>query len=151
MVWDPRTEKYEEPSAAERERALGYETNDTAAAGVTERQRREVLGKCIDANVLQSIMAIAAAWHRLLCWRAGKEQVVVTVSEEDCRWEAPQDGAVHCCLAASCRIQEELLDPSLEQHLVSTAMAAVAESEERGSLDIWADAQVLRFLRTIAV
>jgi hypothetical protein len=36
-------------------------------------------------------MAIAAAWHRLLCWRAGKEQVVVTVLDEEEQWEAPPE------------------------------------------------------------
>jgi len=146
MVWDPRSGKLEEPSAAERERALGYETGDTDAAGLTEQQRRGVLGRCIDANVAQSIMAIAAAWHRLLCWRTGKEQVVVAVQEEADRWTEPPSCTVHSCLASSGEVKEELLDPSLEQHLASSAIAAVAESEERGSPDIWADAQVRQFL-----
>ena len=51
----------EEPRADERERAMGYGTGTTAAEGVTEQQRREVLGKCMDANALQAWGAIALA------------------------------------------------------------------------------------------
>ena len=55
-----------EPSADQREAALGYLPGSTAAEGITERQRREVLGQSIDANAAQAICAITKAWwlHR---------------------------------------------------------------------------------------
>lgn len=61
MILDTHTGTLGEPWAVERERALGYASNCTHAPGVTERQRREVLGRCIDANVLQSLFAMAQA------------------------------------------------------------------------------------------
>jgi hypothetical protein len=65
-----------QPTANEREYAMGYVVGDTGAAGVTGEQRRAVLGRCIDANTLQSIMAIAAAWHRQQQWVAGKAELL---------------------------------------------------------------------------
>ena len=47
-----------QPNADERERALGYITGATAAPGITERQRCTVLGRCIDANALQVLLAL---------------------------------------------------------------------------------------------
>ena len=58
------TDRYEEPSAEERERALGYATGTTRAPGVTNVQRRVLLGSCMDANCIQSIFAIVAAVYR---------------------------------------------------------------------------------------
>ena len=58
MVRDTHTGAMDEPWAIERERALGYAPNCTAAPEVSEVQRRAVLGRCIDINVLQSIYAL---------------------------------------------------------------------------------------------
>jgi hypothetical protein len=63
-IWDcsnPAAAFWDEPSAIEREIALGYEPGSTAAEGVTEQQCRSALGQCIDANALQVLMAI---WYR---------------------------------------------------------------------------------------
>lgn len=62
-IWDSNLLCYTEPTADERELALGYNLGDTAAPGVTEDQRRAVLGKCIDANTLQALFGTAEAWH----------------------------------------------------------------------------------------
>jgi hypothetical protein len=51
MVIDGKTGKEEEPNAGEREESLGYELGDTAAPGLSERDRRAILGRCMDANV----------------------------------------------------------------------------------------------------
>ena len=59
---NPAALRWDEPRAVERELALGYAAGTTAAEGVTEQQRNEVLGQCIDANALQCIMAVCAAW-----------------------------------------------------------------------------------------
>ena len=53
---------WDEPNALEREIALGYLPGSTAAEGVSQQQRQQVLGQCIDANVLQGVMAISMAW-----------------------------------------------------------------------------------------
>jgi hypothetical protein len=65
------TAQWDEPNADECERAMGYHTGATAAPGVSERQRRESLGKCIDADTLQTIFAIGVAWgtQSACAWR----------------------------------------------------------------------------------
>lgn len=52
----------DQPSAVEREFALGYARDSTAAPGVSEQQRRRVLGECMDSNCLQVLYNIAQAW-----------------------------------------------------------------------------------------
>lgn len=64
-VWCQGTEGkgyWDEPSAVERERAMGFMEGDTAAYGVTEADRRKLLGNAMDMNTLQCIMAAALAW-----------------------------------------------------------------------------------------
>lgn len=58
----PGQPQWTEPTAEEREFALGYLPGSTAAEGVTELDRRKALGQCMDANALQSIMAVSKAW-----------------------------------------------------------------------------------------
>jgi hypothetical protein len=53
---------FDQPTATEREFALGYPRDSTAAPGVSEQQRCKLLGECMDANAMQCIYAIAAAW-----------------------------------------------------------------------------------------
>jgi site-specific DNA-cytosine methylase len=68
-VWDsrdPAAAHWDEPTAEEREFALGYLPGSTAAAGLSPRQRCELLGQCIDGNALQGLLALAHAW-----WQAG--------------------------------------------------------------------------------
>ena len=52
-----------QPSATEREFALGYPRDCTAAPGVTEQQRCRLLGECMDANTMHCLYAIAQANH----------------------------------------------------------------------------------------
>ncbi|KAJ9531042.1 hypothetical protein QJQ45_000957 [Haematococcus lacustris] len=52
-----------EPTVGEPERALGYGTGATAAARVTHAQRFAVLGRCMDAYAMQSLLAVAHALH----------------------------------------------------------------------------------------
>ena len=61
LVYDANLESWVEPTAGERERALGYAQDTTAAPGVTESQRRGVLGRCIDANIAQALFALCRA------------------------------------------------------------------------------------------
>ena len=80
-ILDSAGNRVDEPTAAEREAAMGYTPGDTQAPGVSEQQRREILGRCIEAHVLQAIMAIAAAWYRQDCWRPGKQQQFLAASD----------------------------------------------------------------------
>jgi transposase InsO family protein len=73
-VFDTISQQWCEPNADERERALGYATGSTAAPGVTEQQRREALGRCIDANCLSSILAVSLAWGAGQATRSAAQQ-----------------------------------------------------------------------------
>ena len=64
MVWDPTSQTYEEPSADERERAMGFLTGTTAAPDLSEGQRRFLLGQAIDLNTLVWICGICFAVQR---------------------------------------------------------------------------------------
>jgi hypothetical protein len=139
-----------QPTANEREYAMGYVVGDTGAAGVTGEQRRAVLGRCIDANTLQSIMAIAAAWHRQQQWVAGKAELLPV-------WEdsGELEQAVGLQQSASMALSRmgagspaaQPCEVSTEQYLIGLAVAAVAEAQEADSSDIWQDQQTLQYLR----
>ncbi|CAI7874661.1 unnamed protein product [Closterium sp. NIES-54] len=53
MVYDHRKRKWEEPTALERELAMGYFPGATAAEGVGEETRRAALGRAIDQHSLR--------------------------------------------------------------------------------------------------
>jgi hypothetical protein len=143
----------EQPTADEREQAMGYIRGDTQAPGVTERQRREVLGRCIDANVLQSIMAIAAAWFRQQHWAAGQPEVTAAVPGSYAQHLEQQLGSAQTASAAFSQLPSgdttasAVPGPALEQYLITLAVAAVAEAQEGTALDIWKDPDALYFLR----
>ena len=61
MVWDDVSQAYEEPSADERERAMGFLTGTTAAPGLSEGQRRFLLGQAIDLNTLVWVCGLSFA------------------------------------------------------------------------------------------
>ena len=121
---------------------MGYVVGDTGAAGVTGEQRRAVLGRCIDANTLQSIMAIAAAWHRQQQWVAGKAELLPV-------WEdsGELEQAVGLQQSASMALSRmgagspaaQPCEVTTEQYLIGIAVAAVAEAQEADSSDIWQD------------
>ena len=64
MVWDDVSQAYEEPSADERERAMGFVTGTTAAPGLSEGQRRFLLGQAIDLNTLVWVCGLTFAVQR---------------------------------------------------------------------------------------
>lgn len=64
-IWDATTESFTEPTALERELALGYAAGDTAAPGVSGAKRCQVLGPCMDANTTNALFGIAEAWQEL--------------------------------------------------------------------------------------
>ncbi|CAI7912910.1 unnamed protein product [Closterium sp. NIES-53] len=52
MIYDVRKGRWEEPTANEREAAMGHLWGATAHPEVTERQRRVALGRAMDVNVM---------------------------------------------------------------------------------------------------
>lgn len=64
MVWDANSQTHEEPTADERERAMGFLTGTTAAHDLTEGQRRFLLGQAIDLNTLVWVFGICLAVQR---------------------------------------------------------------------------------------
>ena len=52
ILWDVNTQSWDTPNADERERAMGFYTGTTRLKGVTEPQRRELLGEVMDVNAL---------------------------------------------------------------------------------------------------
>jgi hypothetical protein len=64
LIWDAKIKRLVEPSADERERAMGFPTGITDAAEVTEAARRQVLGQAMDLNCLTWIVALGMAEQR---------------------------------------------------------------------------------------
>jgi hypothetical protein len=62
-IWDENLQQYTEPTAKERELAMGYVAGDTAAAEISELDRKRVLGRCMDANTMQALFGICEAWQ----------------------------------------------------------------------------------------
>ncbi|CAI7782159.1 unnamed protein product [Closterium sp. NIES-53] len=56
MVYDSRTRRWEEPSANERELAMGHQWGATSHPEVSEAQRRAALGRAMDLNVMTWIL-----------------------------------------------------------------------------------------------
>jgi hypothetical protein len=152
-VTDPKQPHWDEPNAEERETALGYLPGSTAAEGITEEQRRQVLGQCLDANTLQVVMAAtkalwlntfltadAPALHCLASITGGagliggstpgsQPQQVDSTQAQDGDIESPSFSYI-CALAAATSLQEE------------------AQSGTRQGNDIWSDQPSMQHLKT---
>ncbi len=115
---NPSCPTWQEPTANEREIAMGYLPGSTAAEGVSEAQRRQVLGQCIDANAAQVIMAISKAWwlrsrsapaimSSMVCTLSGQRDSVPVCELQDSSEPA---ATPHVCMNVSavheCRIGE---------------------------------------------
>jgi hypothetical protein len=61
MVWDSKFQTHDEPTADERERAMGFPTGTTATHGLQEGQRRFLLGQAMDLNSIVWIIGICLA------------------------------------------------------------------------------------------
>jgi len=130
-VWD-------EPNARERERALGYPPESTAAPGVTEQQRRAILGRCIDANTAQAILAIAIAW-----W--GVHPNTPIVSSVPAAYYAD----IVATPAGMCDSLAESTEPyNKELRSLMLAMTATALEAPQACGDIWLDHATLHTLQS---
>jgi site-specific DNA-cytosine methylase len=153
-VTDPSQPRWDEPMAQEREIALGYLPGSTAAAGVTEAQRRHILGQCIDANVLQVFMATAKAlWNRTFLVTDNSSLHCLLTQEG----KAPADSKEGSqAKGHSPKRGSEATTTNNNTHTFTTtcALAAAADLQEeaqRGSqkeVDIWSDQPVMQYLRT---
>ena len=127
---------------------MGYYRDDTAAPGLTDDQRREVLGRCIDSNVLQSILAIAAAWHRRDCNAPGHSPVVGVDLQDNHSTTLPYATAATVALTLyPTNDGDQDCNISLEQYLVAMAVASAAGSREASMTHIWQDPDSLHYLR----
>jgi len=130
-VWDGNRRVWDEPSVEERERALGYEPGTTAAPGVSRLVRHQVTGRCMDANTVMALLAVA---------KALVEQY----------WELSSSAAVAAPVREA--VQEgEQWEGGYREFLQRQVAAAVANQQEAGganSKDIWEDEQALEFLQT---
>jgi hypothetical protein len=66
LVWDSTTQEMVEPNADERERAMGFPTGTTNVSGLSEHQRRFLLGQAMDVNCLTWIVSLVVAEQKRL-------------------------------------------------------------------------------------
>ncbi|CAI7845145.1 unnamed protein product [Closterium sp. NIES-54] len=67
LVYDHRQGRWEEPTVLERELAMGYGENVTAAPGVSEEERRRALGKAMDGYMMRWL--VQRMWREtVLSW-----------------------------------------------------------------------------------
>jgi hypothetical protein len=66
LVWDSITQEMVEPNADERERAMGFPTGTTNVHGISEQQRRFLLGQAMDLNCLTWVVSLVVTEQRRL-------------------------------------------------------------------------------------
>ena len=64
MEWDADTQTHTEPLADERERAMEFRTSTTTAPGLSEDQRRFVLGQTMDLHTMVWTVGLSLALQR---------------------------------------------------------------------------------------
>jgi hypothetical protein len=127
--------------AVERERAMGYQANTTAAVGVTDLQRRELLGRCIDLNTLSHIFALSTALDASMGSQHALQQLEEPRASKQPVTQVP--GGLAACLCAAPLQLESAPDPEQQEQ----QLAEDAEMGEGKGADVWADAAVLQFLQ----
>lgn len=139
-VWDPANGgNWTEPTAVEREVALGYLPGATAAPSLSEQERRALLGQCIDANALQGLMAICQAW-----WSAQERQQQCTSSSNPGQWGGAMRAAAAQVAAGSPSAQPSQQQATGSMHAMLQAIHIAAAAQEvlsagGTSSDIWLD------------
>ncbi|KAJ9505970.1 hypothetical protein QJQ45_002733 [Haematococcus lacustris] len=124
-----------EPTMGEREGALGYNTGATTAFGVTQAQRFAILGRCMDAYGMQSLLAVAHALYH---------PPIVAITTQH-----PPSPASCACMpgGSSCTLTTEHATPvgsaTSPACLATTLTAAVEETS-----DIHTDTATLRLVRS---
>ena len=58
VIWDVAANRWDEPNPDERERIMGYTTGCTAVAGVTHKQRHEIIGRAMDRHATTTLFSV---------------------------------------------------------------------------------------------
>eukprot|EP00882_Tetradesmus_deserticola_P002735 GHRQ01002908.1.p1 GENE.GHRQ01002908.1~~GHRQ01002908.1.p1 ORF type:complete len:1949 (-),score=411.99 GHRQ01002908.1:1876-7140(-) len=125
------TGEYDQPTAAEREFALGYANGSTAAPGVSEQQRRTALGECMDSHCMQCLYAITRAW-----WRA------------ECPQQCSSACMPHLPAPSAQTVENYKTTYKVACALVSAAAAQeVLQKHDASHTDIWLDMTALHLLQ----
>ena len=134
----------------------GGEQRSTAAEGISEAQRRQVLGQCIDANALQVLMAATRAlWYRtfLVADTSALHCLLATSTEGGACSEAREQTPTANPHYRECEVentQRHVCKP-LSFACALAAAADLQEKAQRGSRqegDIWSDQPVMQYLKT---
>lgn len=129
-IWDGVQQAWTEPTVQERELALGYGLGATAAAGASDLLRHQVLGRCMDSNVVMALVAVAQA--------AGGDQP----------WFVQSASTMHevPVVAVAAAVADGEGQP-VDAFAAMAVTAAAAQQELPGSKDIWEDAAALSWLQ----
>ncbi|CAI5502890.1 unnamed protein product [Closterium sp. Naga37s-1] len=74
MVYDCTAREWQEPTALERELAMGFMEDATAHPEVTEEERRKALGRAMDLNVMHWLVATIRMYHSQLRWERKRDK-----------------------------------------------------------------------------
>ena len=148
-IYDDLLEAWTEPLAVERERALGFLPN-TTNMGISEAQRRQLLGRCMDINAVTGLVAIAAQ----IAYRAGHVHTVHLTHQTLFHPPAPPPHASFaqhvkvCLLSMLAECDDSALFPAVHVTSSSAEAPSVPAVSPQAPLatDIWQDAHTLSFL-----
>ena len=65
MLYNVDTQRWEEANVWERERLMGFYNGDTCAPGITEDQRKVMLGRTMDRNMAKWLGGMIMATHAI--------------------------------------------------------------------------------------
>ena len=142
-VWDANVGAWSEPNAGECELAMGYLQGSTAAYNVTEIQRRAVMGRCMDMNVMQSILAIAFAWFRHIHWAPAAASAIVQISA--LALPSLRNQGIATCLTVG-RTTHSVYQGYVNNVDLQGSAEAAGAAEAKSIPDIWEDPQVMYYL-----
>ena len=127
-IWDSQQQAWTEPTVLERELALGYSPGCTAAKGASSVLRHQVLGRCMDANAVMALVAVAQAVAGSHPW-----------------WMCQQPAS---SVPAAAAAMWQCAEPQLGCAFAALALAAAAVQQEgAGSKDVWEDPAALQWLQ----
>lgn len=130
---NPAQPCWTEPTAQEREIALGYLPGSTAAEGLSDMARCSLLGQCIDANALLGIWAISLAWWQVQHQPAAHQHSNIPRNNST---HSSSSSSTGCCaqLPPHDSLQYAVL---VGQHTALAAQEALAAGG--GHSEIWTD------------
>ena len=143
-IFDTHSGVWTEPTAEEREIALGYVAGATAAPGVSDLVRHQVTGRCMDANTVMAILALSQAVQPSSA--AAMQGGCLAASAAECTAAAGSSG--FSVSGSNGQGGSPGFDGNYRDFLGLQASAAVAEQQEERGKDIWEDAAAMQFLQT---